>query len=45
MRIDYALPSRGLAIKGSGVFWPPPNEPAAAVTATDHRLVWIAVAR
>ncbi|MEX2093270.1 MAG: endonuclease/exonuclease/phosphatase family protein [Pirellulales bacterium] len=42
LRIDYALPSRGLKIVGSGVFWPTPDEPGAeAITATDHRLVWI----
>jgi len=44
LRIDYALPSRGLKIVGSGVFWPTPDEPGAeAITATDHRLVWIDV--
>jgi 3-phytase/alkaline phosphatase D len=42
LRIDYALPSRGLAIKGSGIFWPIPGEPGSEViTASDHRLVWI----
>jgi 3-phytase/alkaline phosphatase D len=44
LRIDYALPSRGLKITASGVFWPTPDQPGAeAVTATDHRLVWIDV--
>jgi hypothetical protein len=45
LRIDYALPSRGLKIVNSGVFWPLPDEPGAdAITTTDHRLVWIDVA-
>jgi len=42
LRIDYALPSRGLTILNDGVFWPAPGEPGSeAVTATDHRPVWI----
>ncbi len=44
LRIDYVLPSRGLEVVGSGVFWPAPGEPGAeAITHTDHRLVWIDV--
>lgn len=44
LRIDYALPSRGLDIVGGGIFWPKPGDPGAeAVTATDHRSVWIDV--
>ncbi|TWT36170.1 Endonuclease/Exonuclease/phosphatase family protein [Posidoniimonas corsicana] len=44
LRVDYALPSRDLVVVGGGVFWPPPGEPgAAAINATDHRLVWIDV--
>ena len=44
LRIDYALPSKGLSIKDGGVFWPAPNEPGSeAVNATDHRSVWIDV--
>ena len=46
LRIDYALPSRGLAVLNGGVFWPAPGEPGSeAVTASDHRLVWIDVRR
>lgn len=31
-----------LAIAGSGVYWPAPDEEGAdLVKATDHRLVWI----
>lgn len=42
LRIDYVLPSRGLAVADGGVFWPPPGQPGSeAVTASDHRLVWI----
>jgi hypothetical protein len=44
LRIDYALPSHGLEIVAGGVFWPLPGEPGAeAVTASDHRPVWIDV--
>lgn len=42
LRIDYALPSRGLGVIGGGIFWPAPGESGSeAVTASDHRLVWI----
>ncbi|MCA8963796.1 MAG: endonuclease/exonuclease/phosphatase family protein [Planctomycetes bacterium] len=45
LRLDFVLPSRQLRVLGSGVFWPPAYEPAAAlVTASDHRLVWVDVA-
>lgn len=45
MRVDYALPSRGLEVKATGVYWPKPGEPGAeAVTASDHRVVWVDVA-
>jgi hypothetical protein len=44
LRIDYALPSKGLAVTDGGVFWPAPGEPGSdAITATDHRAVWIDV--
>jgi 3-phytase/alkaline phosphatase D len=44
LRIDYALPSQGLTVTDGGVFWPAPGEPGSeAVTATDHRMVWIDV--
>jgi 3-phytase/alkaline phosphatase D len=44
LRVDYALPSNGLQVVDGGVFWPTPNEPGAeAITATDHRCVWIDV--
>jgi endonuclease/exonuclease/phosphatase family metal-dependent hydrolase len=42
LRIDYALPSRGLIVVDGGVFWPTPDEPGGdAVTASDHRPVWV----
>jgi endonuclease/exonuclease/phosphatase family metal-dependent hydrolase len=44
LRIDYALPSNGLEVIKGGIFWPKPGQPGAdAVTATDHRSVWIDV--
>lgn len=50
LRADYVLPSRGMAICHSGVFWPTPDEPEYALVgddtaeSSDHRLVWIDVA-
>jgi endonuclease/exonuclease/phosphatase family metal-dependent hydrolase len=42
LRLDYVLPSRGLSIAGSGVFWPAPGtEGADWLDATDHHLVWV----
>ncbi len=42
LHIDYCLPSKGLEIRASGVFWPKPEQPGAdLVKASDHRLVWI----
>lgn len=44
LRVDYVLPSAGLAVAGAGVFWPAPGEPLAeAAGATAHRLVWVDV--
>lgn len=41
-RVDYVLPSVGLAVAGSGVFWPAPDAPGAGwLDATDHRMVWV----
>ena len=46
MHIDYCLPSKNLKLLGSGVFWPKPDQPGGdLVTASDHRLVWIDVAK
>lgn len=51
MRVDYVLPSAGLEVTGAGIFWPPPDDPLAALVAvspdgrerasSDHRLVWV----
>ena len=42
-RLDYVLPSRGLKVAATGVFWPEMGEPGhdAAERAGDHRLVWV----
>ncbi len=41
-RVDYLLPSRELEVVNGGVFWPRLGEPGhEAVTASDHRLVWL----
>lgn len=44
MRVDYVLPSRKLALRDAGVFWPSTNDRRSQwVAATDHRMVWIEV--
>ncbi|MEM8934511.1 MAG: endonuclease/exonuclease/phosphatase family protein, partial [Acidobacteriota bacterium] len=48
-RIDYALPSTGLRVLASGVFWPPSDDPLHALVegndrASDHQLVWVDLA-
>lgn len=44
-RVDYVLPSVGLRVQASGVFWPRPGEPGADwLDATDHRMVWVDLA-
>lgn len=46
LRVDYVLPSRGLRALGSGVFWPAPDHPDAALAAaSDHHPVWVDLAR
>ena len=45
LRVDYVLPSVGLPVRDSGVFWPRAGEPGAEwLDATDHHLVWIDLA-
>ncbi|MBS0262628.1 MAG: endonuclease/exonuclease/phosphatase family protein [Planctomycetes bacterium] len=44
-RLDYCLPSRGLEVRESQVFWPTPDDPLHALVAgtnpaSDHYLVW-----
>lgn len=53
LRVDYVLPSRGLMLRGSGVFWPTTDDPLYRLTgaydpalpggfpSSDHRLVWV----
>ncbi len=43
LRVDYVLPSAGLAVTGAGVFWPEEAAPMAevAAAASRHRLVWV----
>nr|MDT0660741.1 endonuclease/exonuclease/phosphatase family protein [Micromonospora sp. DSM 115978] len=47
LRADYVLPSRRLAVRDSGVFWPTADDPLSRLTGTfpfpssDHRLVWV----
>jgi len=44
-RVDYVLPSVGLAVQSSGVFWPRPGETGVEwLDATDHRMVWVDLA-
>jgi hypothetical protein len=54
MRVDYVLPSVGLEVTGSGIFWPEAASPLARLIAkdpkggrrpasSDHRLVWVDV--
>ncbi|MCU9848341.1 endonuclease/exonuclease/phosphatase family protein [Defluviimonas sp. WL0024] len=45
LRVDYVLPSADLAVAGSGVWWPAPEElgSAEAEAASRHRLVWVDV--
>jgi endonuclease/exonuclease/phosphatase family metal-dependent hydrolase len=45
LRLDYLLPSRGLAVLGCGVFWPAEGaDGAGLVEVSDHRLVWLDIA-
>jgi len=42
LRLDYLLPSRGLRVRDSGVFWPiRGSADAAVIDASDHYLVWL----
>lgn len=44
-RVDYVLPSVGLSVQASGVFWPRAGETGADwLQATDHRMVWVDLA-
>ncbi len=42
LRVDHVLPSRGLLVRDSGVFWPKPDSPLARLNDTsDHHLVHV----
>ncbi len=50
LRADYVLPSDGVKVKGSGIFWPTADDPLVRLTgsgfpvpSSDHRLVWVDV--
>ncbi|MDQ3308110.1 MAG: endonuclease/exonuclease/phosphatase family protein [Actinomycetota bacterium] len=49
LRADYVLPSRGLPVLDSAVFWPVRSDPLFRLTGvfpfptSDHRLVWVDV--
>lgn len=46
LRVSYVLPDTRLHVVGSGVVWPPPDDPFAQTveTASRHRLVWVDIA-
>ena len=45
LRVDYVLPSAGLHVTGSGVYWPTEGTAEAEIArkASRHRLVWVDV--
>jgi hypothetical protein len=51
LRVSYVLPSADWTVTGSGVFWPPADDPDAALLGGDgqaagpHRLVWVDISR
>ncbi len=46
LRLDYVIPSQGFVVRGSGVFWPMPDEVGVDwIEATDHHMVWMDLAR
>jgi endonuclease/exonuclease/phosphatase family metal-dependent hydrolase len=46
LRLDYVLPSRGLAVIDGGIFWPvSPQQHVPWADASDHHLVWLDLAR
>jgi endonuclease/exonuclease/phosphatase family metal-dependent hydrolase len=45
MRLDYVLPSIGLRVTGSGVFWPLQGSAGSAIAdGSDHHLLWMDLA-
>ncbi|MFI7551890.1 endonuclease/exonuclease/phosphatase family protein [Micromonospora sediminimaris] len=57
LRVDYLLPSRGLPVRATGIFWPVPGDPLFRLVGdydpalpggfptSDHRLVWLDLRR
>ena len=46
LRLDYVLPSTGLTVRASGVFWPKPGEIGADwIDASDHHMIWLDLGR
>ncbi|WP_254247874.1 endonuclease/exonuclease/phosphatase family protein [Loktanella salsilacus] len=47
LRVSYVLPAATWTVTGSGVFWPPPDDPNAKIAeaAGPHRLVWVDLRR
>lgn len=48
LRVSYILPGADLMVQASGVFWPPPDSPEAALfdlTNAQHRPVWVDITR
>ncbi len=46
LRLDYVLPSVGMSVRGSGVFWPAQGDADAAIAdGSDHHLVWVDLMR
>lgn len=49
LRVDYVIPSQGIRVVDSGVFWPKSSDPLSKLTgeypfpSSDHRLVWVDV--
>ena len=49
LRVDLALPSKNLPLRGAGVFWPEKGQPGSELTGeypfptSDHRLTWVDV--
>lgn len=50
LRVDYVLPSKSLATRGCGIFWPEPTDElfrlvgdGKRIVSSDHRLVWVDV--
>ncbi|MFZ3581653.1 endonuclease/exonuclease/phosphatase family protein [Loktanella sp. DJP18] len=47
LRVDYVLPAAAWTVTDSGVYWPAPDDPDAALAeaAGPHRLVWVDLRR